>query len=370
MSKTVNYQFKVLYVFLMFGVLCGHLGIVERYMPWIEIFSFYGFGIQLFLFISGYFYSSKYDSTPVSFLLKKIKTILIPYILWNLFYIVVELILKAAGFKFAGNFSAKTFISIFIRSPVSHFNSPSWFLMPFFIAEIFCSFERFLLSKVNNFAKEVLLLLFNFGIGMLSIHIAMQSYGAGGYYEGNYLQILRAAFMVPWFSFGYFYKTYLEKHDTLASTWYYLIVVLAAILYIFVNRNASSYFVVIMGGYENVVLPVITSFIGIALYLRLARDLTPVLGHVKVVNAIADNTFSIMTHHCFGYFIFSGIFILIAKLLPFLPEPDMEQFFSDSGYYYMPRLKGFPLLYIISAFAFSIYLQKLVNYIKGCINKK
>lgn len=176
--------------------------------------------------------------------------------------------------------------------------------------------------------------------------------------------------MVPWFSFGYFYKTYLEKHDTLASTWYYLIVVLAAILYIFVNRNASSYFVVIMGGYENVVLPVITSFIGIALYLRLARDLTPVLGHVKVVNAIADNTFSIMTHHCFGYFIFSGIFILIAKLLPFLPEPDMEQFFSDSGYYYMPRLKGFPLLYIIFAFAFSIYLQKLVNYIKGCINKK
>ena len=86
MSKTVNYQFKVLYVFLMFGVLCGHIGIVERYMPWIEIFSFYGFGIQLFLFISGYFYSSKYDSTPVSFLLKKIKTILIPYILWNLFY--------------------------------------------------------------------------------------------------------------------------------------------------------------------------------------------------------------------------------------------------------------------------------------------
>ena len=91
---------------------------------------------------------------------------------------------------------------------------------------------------------------------------------------------------------------------------------------------------------------------------------------ILFVNAIADNTFSIMTHHCFGYFIFSGIFILIAKLLPFLPEPDMEQFFSDSGYYYMPRLKGFPLLYIIFAFAFSIYLQKLVNYIKGCINKK
>ena len=67
-EKKVNYQFKVIYAMLMFCVLCGHLGIVENYVPWTELFSVYGFGIQLFIFVSGYFYNSKTDNSPLNFI--------------------------------------------------------------------------------------------------------------------------------------------------------------------------------------------------------------------------------------------------------------------------------------------------------------
>ena len=58
-KREVNYQFRILYAMLMFCVLAGHIGSVPEYVPWVELFSAYGFGIQLFLFISGYFYSKK-----------------------------------------------------------------------------------------------------------------------------------------------------------------------------------------------------------------------------------------------------------------------------------------------------------------------
>lgn len=364
-KREVNYQFRILYAMLMFCVLAGHIGSVPEYVPWVELFSAYGFGIQLFLFISGYFYSKKNDSIPHKFILKKVLTILLPYLGWNLFYGLVCLLLSLFGFEFAHEINIRAItIDAILHGPRFGFIGPLWFLVPFFFAEVFCSLERFAFSKFESVFKDIIILVINLGINFASIYYARHHYNSSGYYEGNLICILQAMFMLPYFTLGYIYKTYLEKKDTLSNTKYFLLLILLAVFYIFVNGHSSSYFVAVMGGYENVLFPTVTAFLGIAFYLRIARVITPVLGKSKVVNAIGSNTFAILIHHSFSYFVLSMFFVFCAKILPFLPDPDMERLFTDASYRYMPRGRGFPIVFIIFGFAYSIGFKMLVDLIK------
>lgn len=370
-KRVVNYQFKVLYALIMYVVLVGHLGVVDQYVPFVELFSPYGFGIQLFLFISGYFYNKRNDDTPHKFITKKVMTILLPYLGWNLFYGIVSHILFYCGFEYCKKMTltAVTIDAIF-KGPQYAFNGPTWFLVPFFFAEAISCLERFAFKKWEGAVKDSIIFVINLLLNFAAIHYVMKGYNAGGYYEGEFKFVFQTFFMLPYFSLGYIYKTYLEKKDTLSNTLYFLILVLLSVFYIFINGHTSSYFVVVMGGYENILFPTITAILGIAFYLRISRILTPVMGRSKCINAIADNTFAVMTHHTFAFFILSLLMILAAKLLPFLPEPNMEKFFTEVTYRYMPRGRGFPALYVIFGFAYSIYFNKLVTLIKKNIFKK
>lgn len=370
-EKKVNYQFKIVYAMLMFCVLCGHLGIVENFVPWTELFSVYGFGIQLFLFVSGYFYSSKNDCNFLNFTVKKVKKLLVPYFLWNVFYGVVCFGLVRLGFSIVVPLSFESLVvKPILGIPVFFFNSPTWFIIPFFLAEVFTVFERFLLSKWNSYKKDIVIMTVNFLISFAGIYLAKKYVSETGYVIPRLCSLTRAMFMLPYFSLGYIYKTYLEKKDNLPSRWYFLILILLGVLYILFNGHTSSYFVVVMGGFENPITPMIVSLLGIAFYLRIARVLTPVIGKSKWVIAIGDNTFAIMIHHMLGFFILELILLVCSKVLPFLPSFDMDQFMTDANYRYMPRGRGFPLVYVIFGLFFSIYFQKLINFIKTKIVKK
>lgn len=370
-KKRANYQFKILYSILMFGVLCGHLGAVDIFIPWTELFSIYGFGIQLFLFISGYFYSTKYDSTPHVFILKKLKTILLPLVVWNFVYGLVCLVLSRLGFTFTNSYTlaAFTYESV-IYGPRFSFISPAWFILPFFIAVVFTVLERFAVSRIRSEIKDFVILAVNMCINFASIWYVMHNYNEYGYYQGNYKTILQAMFMIPYFSIGFIYKTYLEKHDKIGNLFYFLIVIALDVLYITINGHSSSYFVSVMGGYENILFPTVTAIIGIAFYLRISRVFTPVIGQSKAINLIGDNTFSIMIHHEFGFFVLSSLLVLAAKIIPFFPEPDFNAYFADSSYHYMPRGRGWPIVYVIFGFTYSIAVPFAVEKIKGVIMGK
>lgn len=368
--KQINYQFKILYAMLMYGVLCGHMVVVDSFVPFTELFSLYGFGIQLFLFISGYFYNIKNDKKIVDFFLKKVKTLLVPYFLWNVFYGVLCWFLYKIGFTISKPLSFKTlFIDSFAGVPAFFFNSPTWFIVPFFIAEIFTVLERRLFLKWDSYKKDILIISVNFIISFSGIYLSKKYVNDTGYVIMKLSAITKAMFMLPYFSLGFIYKTYLEKKDTLSSRWYFLIFTLLSVIYILFNGHTSSYFVVIMGGFENPFTPLFVSIIGIAVWLRVAKILTPVIGKSKWIVAIGDNTFAIMTHHMLGFFILELILMVCSKLLPFLPEFDMNQFLANANYRYLPRGRGFPIIYIIFGFVFSIYFQKLLNKLKNIFQK-
>ena len=135
---------------------------------------------------------------------------------------------------------------------------------------------------------------------------------------------------------------------------------------ILVYGHASAYSIVIMDEnfFENPVLPFVSGILGVAFYLRIARILTPVIGRSKMLNVVADNTFSIMMNHILGIFILKALFLLACKFLPVLPEFSMELFKNDIAYIYLPRGRGFPLLYVFFGAFIPIVMQKFILMVK------
>lgn len=82
------------------------------------------------------------------------------------------------------------------------------------------------------------------------------------------------------------------------------------------------------------ILPYLTAFTGIAFWLRIARILTPVIGSSKLVNIIADSTYSIMVNHMLGFMLVKLFFHyateLITIYLLILIEPYLKQTFGIS----------------------------------------
>lgn len=93
MNKPINYQFKILYALGMIFVLAGHTkgGGISLFYDWFPPYSFH---LMLFMFASGYFYNSCSEDNVKQYLWKKIKRLVIPLYLWNIFYGVIVFLTK------------------------------------------------------------------------------------------------------------------------------------------------------------------------------------------------------------------------------------------------------------------------------------
>lgn len=66
-------------------VVAGHLG--YNLMTMGNLFPYYSFHVPLFMFISGYFYKDTEEEHPLSYAKKKCVWLLVPYLVWNLFFL-------------------------------------------------------------------------------------------------------------------------------------------------------------------------------------------------------------------------------------------------------------------------------------------
>ena len=85
---------------------------------------------------------------------------------------------------------------------------------------------------------------------------------------------------------------------------------------------------------------------------------------------MADNTFSIMINHELGFFILKLMFYFAAVLLPFMPEFPDEKLFVEYEYLYLPRGRGFPVLYVFAGIAFAVLLQKALDFAVNAVKIK
>lgn len=117
---------------------------------------------------------------------------------------------------------------------------------------------------------------------------------------------------------------------------------------------------------EGPIMPIIIGFFGIALWMRIATILEPVIGKSKWVNVIADNTHSIMMNQFLGFMIVKTLYALLSRIHVGFSDFDWVSYKTNIWWYYTPKgVKYTLIIYVVVGIAFSILIQKMIDQIKS-----
>ena len=378
--KATDYRFKILYCIGMIMIVAGHCdgGGINLLSDW---FPYYGFHLGLFLFASGYFYKTKYENHIWSYIWKKIKSLIIPLLLWNLFYVLLNLILSAHGFKLVNQISLEAIIvRPFMDGNQMLFNIGGWFVVPLFLIQIINVVTHHALRNLKWEHKEWLIFTAYMCLSIFSIWLSTHADWTHGFSlatpeswaKGFALTGIRTLFMLPFYEMGIIYKEKLEKHDVMANWKYFLIIFLVQTIVIIICKRPPTILIanakLATYGY---VIPYISAILGISLWFRIARILEPIIGRNKIVNLIADNSYSIMINHIFGIFLVNLCYGLIQHFTPLFNKFSWDRFRTDIWYHYRPlELSQFLIFYVIAGLFIPIIMQKILNKITVTISRK
>lgn len=154
----------------------------------------YQFHMPLFFLISGYLFNEK--NTVKQFIIKKIRTLYIPFVFWNIFFTILS-----AGMKFQ-LYSRKQFLSaiteiIFTIGRNGMFLGATWFLASLFLVSIFYKIMDTYLPKTKE--KSIFLLMICAVISYIGFTITFP------------YMISRTLVLAVFFAIGRLVKTYKEE---------------------------------------------------------------------------------------------------------------------------------------------------------------
>ena len=232
------------------------------------------------------------------FLSRKIKRLIVPLYLWNMFYALVIMILKYKVFFINTQVNLYTLIvEPMITGHQFLFNLAGWFIFPLFFAQI--AF-LFLHKKCKNLAyNESCCFLFCILLGVIGVELSIK-----GYNVGYYLPLVRFVYFLPFYALGYYYRTVLEKYDCFDSIKYFTFIMMVCLLIVFIYGHPLTYEIVWCRNFnEGVLVPLFVPVVGIAFWLRISKIAEPAIGKSFVINILANNTYDIMIHHIMGFFV-------------------------------------------------------------------
>lgn len=359
-------EFAILQSLGIIFVVVGHRGGINLLADWFPIYSFH---MPLFIFISGYFYKKESENQYLNFFIKKIRKLVIPYFIWNFIYGLIAINLQkseiiAYGIKF--NFES-LFIKPWQGGNQFGLNVAGWFVLALFLIQIIYTFIRksFNIIKVNN---EYIIMLFMIILGLLGVDLAYK-----GYKSGWYLTLIHILFGLPFYHLGYFYKEKLEERDTLSNWAYFLILFIVQFLLVKVT-GGNTYLGMWDANFNNfkcnIFTPFITPLPGIMFWLRTSRILVPSLQNSKIIDYISRNTWTIMMHHQFVFFIINYCMLIIKNNMGKFNGFNNKKFRTYAWYGYAAfNNKNFLLFYVIAGIAIPLiikyYLSKIIEFAKS-----
>ena len=356
-ERTTDYRFKLLYAIAMIQIVGGHCqdGALDLFYEWIP---YMGTHLAILIFASGYFYKNKAEEAPLKFLVKKAKRLLLPLYIWNLVYGIVVMILRKAGFSIGEELNLHTLLlSPLYDGHQFMYNLAGWFVIPLFMAEAAYMFYRLLLNKLKLHLPETVVFLPPLAVGISGLELAIK-----GYNSGWWLILPRFAYFFAFYAFGAYYKRALERYDRLPNLIYFGIIALVQMAMLVIFHRIPIYVISWCNDFpEGPVIPFITGALGVAFWLRICKWLEWGLGKDKVVNAIADNSYSIMIHQFMGFMAVKTVYALIAKYTGHFLDFDMAAYKSDIWYYYTPpQLPYYSLIfYLVAGIALPILLAAI-----------
>ena len=361
-QKQYNMTFCILSALAIIMIVAGHVG--YSIMTVGELFPYYSFHVPLFMFISGYFYNDSEEKHPLLYIKKKVRRLLVPYFIWNLVYGVIAWIMRGFGFAMGEGISFTTlFLSPFLHGYQFIYNYAAWFVPVLFVVEMMNLAARLLLSWIvrrivgvpgsrdssqedeeshRSAVVDWLMLIGSLLVGMAVVWLAID-----GHVWGYYKAPGKILFLFPCFQMGRFYRTKLEKHDTLGNIPYFVIVVGIQILLNLCCYGLAYSSVWCTGFANGPIIPYVTAVSGIAFWLRIARVLTPIVQDSKPVRYLGQNTYAVMMHHVMVFMLIKAVIAGIASSTGFCGDFDFEQFYTNIDYYYFVRgAEQFKMVYL------------------------
>ena len=359
-----NREMRMLSAIGIILVIAGHLGYSLFDIG--GLFPYYSFHVFIFLFVSGYFYKQEAEDNIISYLIGKCVTLLLPYYIWNLLYGIMTVILHKAGFTIGQELSLYTLlIAPFDGGHQFMYQFPAWFVPVLFTVEAanVCMRKVLSLIKLNNewiiFAGCIL-------FGILTVWLAIS-----GHVWGPYKILGRILFMLPGFQLGHLYKEKLERYDTLSDGLYFLIVMGIQLL-ITVFCGGLAFSAVWVSSFANgPVIPYVTIITGIAFWLRIARIIKDIPYISGKMIYIGRNTYAIMMHHIFAFFLVKSVFYAFHMLTGLCKEFDVSMFFSEINFIYLPGgAEAGKWIYLFAGIAIPLMIANLQKAMERMIGRR
>jgi len=354
-----NKQFMILSALGILFVLDKHSG--GSLSLFTHIFPYNSFFMPMFVFISGYFFKDENLNNVISYIWKKVKSLVLPYYAYNVFYGLITVLLVAIGVvNWTGTFTVHNLLVVpWVWGTPFDVSSASWFVLLLFEVIVLYVLIRKICNKLWNDHLAMLVLLV---FGVFAVFLCRK----GLYTNDSVVVVLKMLFFVPFFHLGYYYRKYLESYLNKVPD---LLLVIACILTnIFLLSQYSTEQLcfnncAFMSGFktENYILPFITSLTGILFWLIIAKWLVACLGENRIINYISDNTFVILLSHLFFFNVLNVIVYILTKS----PLFDIGQFKMSAWYIYYP-FDGFGVVYILFALIGSLGMKYCIDKIKGC----
>ena len=361
-KPSVNYEFKILYVLGIIFIVAGHTnnnGGIAFFNDW---FIPYAFHVGLFVFASGYFYKRASQNNIIHYVKKKFIHLIVPLYLWNVFYGVLVYALRYKGFTIGGDLTIENLLLTPITTGHQFaYNLAGWFIIPLFMLEVCNIIFRKILEKLKV-ENEYLIFALYLTAGLCGAWLSMN-----GYNTGWLLVLVRMLYFMPFFGLGMLYNAKLEKIEKVPNVIYFAIVFILQLAVITKYSGIVTYSASWCNDFDNIYMPFIVGFLGIAFWLRISRILVPALKDSKYMNYIANNTFSIMIHQFLGFMLLKFIFSLGNRYFSLFPNFDWIEYKTNIFYFYLPGgIEQYTILYLLA----GLMLPLAISYIVGCVKKQ
>lgn len=270
-----------------------------------SLFPLYSFHIIVFIFSAGYFYKEIYEHQYGIFIIKKVKSLLIPYFAYNIFFMLITLILQKKGFSLGKVTLYSFFIEPFIDGQQYTLFLAGWFVPYLFIIQLSFVPIHWLLNKLK-FPCVVNILIF-FLLAYRGVYISHFTPLNNVFENKLRIMLIRILFGLFFYYLGFFYKKYLEKFNII-NNWGLLIVL---IIQVYIKATYPSLTYLLLDGNFglNFYLPFVTSLTGLYIALYLAKIISSIVTENDIVNKIGENSFHIMSLHIMVFFTLNYIFI-------------------------------------------------------------
>lgn len=294
-------------------VVIGHSGCPPFIHHFLNLFH-----MAVFFSASGFCYSKKHDYEPFKYLLRKIKSIYIPFLIFGLIlsishnfllkiniYTVNPDFLKlpygnSAGIIYPYNLNdlLSRFVRIMSFVNTEQLAGATWFLRILFLVSIFHCFSRYLFIKITKSEKNIDI--YSILLGIICLFI-------GSYFNEKSIHFLfdTQVFFVSYFAFiiGIIFKKIINslKTDTKISTYFIIVIFSLIILLTYGNKGTLGV------GSNSIINPLFFATMSITGFL-----------FIYSISKILVKLFYLKYEKFFNLFIFIGRNTLIILFLHFL----------------------------------------------------